>query len=458
MRNDYSSMKPFEVRCKWWRPDSPSDTVPGTIGFDGKEIIVQMDNWIGPENPYTFPRVSLLHAETIDGIKVTVYAARVISFDQGVLLQTNTMAVGGHLERQADQKFTDAVVRVNGLDEWWRANRFEIENATDGSADIHFAAPSHIDLSVPERSVSITLGEEQSRRFEGRRFEIRYEPCLRFVSDKPQTIDWFHEIVNETRQLLSLFINQDAVLVGLCIKPNRSGDVLDRVDWYWNRWETEIQGIHISRTLLPYNVMNGQLQNVLKNWLLETEALRHARALLFSTQAHPGPILETRFLPIIQALEVYCRALGSEKYIPESNFRELKVKLLDIVPSDLDAGLKQKLRTSIGFANELSLNDRILQLLNSLEQNTRRFVCKDAKKFASRLKDSRNFYTHYGDSKGKELKGTALYWATEQASLLLKILMLKGCGVSESLIQEWLKQSGYHSQGMRIWAEIEKEL
>jgi hypothetical protein len=320
-------------------------------------------------------------------------------------------------------------------------------------------------MVIPDRSTSVSLGQRMLQLGGGTKIEVAYESYFEILPDTPKTSGWFQGITNEIRQLLTLFLNQPAELTLLQLNPVPGKDVEnvtsewfndDRlVEWYWNRSDSKNQEIRHSKILIRLTEVKYQLEEVFRKWLSKTEQLQYSRALFFSTHERPAPFLETRFLPIIQAIEVYCSGLGSEKYIPDHEFKVIKKKLLDEIPDGLNDGLTQKLRTSIGFANELSLNDRIVQLINSLDPMTRHFICRDSEKFARLLKDSRNYYTHYGIPKAKALTGKDLRWATEQTSLLLKILILKECGIPESLIQEKLNESGHFKQGARIWAEIE---
>lgn len=184
-----------------------------------------------------------------------------------------------------------------------------------------------------------------------------------------------------------------------------------------------------------------------------------ARALLFATDQFRIPLMEYRFLPVIQALEVYCGTLDrDEKYISDEEFKPIKKLMYECIPPNIEPDLIKRLKTNIGYANSLSLGDRIKSLFDNLQPETTQFVCLDVDLFTDRLKLTRNYFTHYGDSKGKHLTGRALHWATEQASLLLKLVMLKSCGVPESLIQSSLRASYFRTEARRIWAEIENSL
>ncbi len=84
------------------------------------------------------------------------------------------------------------------------------------------------------------------------------------------------------------------------------------------------------------------------------------------------------------------------------------------------------------------------------------FVCVDPVVFGRWLKNTRNYFTHY--SGGKHLSGLALHWATVQAALLMKLAMLKECGVKDATVLAALNRSHRRCEGRRLWSEIEATL
>lgn len=457
-RNNYPSMQPFESRCRWWIPDSPKQAAPGVVGFDGKRITVTLDEWTFSTNPLEFPEFTCLHGETLDGSSVTVFGAFTSHCGPEYRLTANKMCTGGHLLPISEQLFDQVVVGVNGLAEWRSRRPIQVEQIPSGELNVTCDAPNGQDIRISGHKTSITFAETQNQIGGGQRFEVQYETHIRVRPDSPKPVDWFSEINDVLRELLTLLFDQDAVLTELSVSPKGFDDWHSRVGWFWNRRSSEITEIDRFRLLIPMPDLNDQLESIINNWFSKSEENKHSRALLFSHLATPGAFLETRFLPVVQSLEVYSRLTKASRYIAKSEFKELKRKLFEQLPNGLDEGLAQKLKTSIGHSNEFGLIDRIDGLINSLSQPIRSFICDDSKKFASRLTATRNYYTHYGDSSGRHLVGNELYWATEQATLLMKMLFLKDAGVSEPLLVKQLNASSKYSQGRDIWREIEVTL
>ena len=458
MFDTYESMKPFESRCKWWLPGSPSYRVGGTIAVTGSKLVATMDTWVDANSQSRLPSAELLHGELVDGTPISALNVFVQSRGNELNVVLNLVAVGAHLSSATEQTFSRASTRLNGLDQWWSRTQFGTENPGGDVTSITCHSPTDIKWRFDELQLFIGLG--QSQQIIGlaptsTRVEVTYKAFLTVQPDSPQTFEWFRRLINDTQQFISLMIGQSATQLSLTTTIQ---DSYDEIRWFWIRGDKEVDDVEPHRILFPFDSVNNQIEAYLQRWLSRSEDLRMARALLFAIETFPFPLMEYRFLPVVQALEVYCNSSGSEKYIATTRFKEIQKSLTEGIPHDLPTALKEKLRTSIGFANELSLGDRIKRLLDALEPETRKFVCQKSAFFADRLKLTRNFYTHYGKSKGKHLTGKALHWATVQASLLLKLVMLKDCEIPESLIQKQLSASHFRTQGMKIWAEIENNL
>lgn len=470
MRADYLSMSPFNVRCDWWLPEDSNDRIAGSVGFDGKNISCSIDSWFSTVaflkmKPLT---LDVLHGETVDGVRFSAFDLFATLRGSKVELIVNSLGVGANLCSLQNQRFTSAKAFINGLDVWQRCTPISETRSPDGTLSIQCPAPTGFRMTIPERLATISFAQSMNQLGGGRSIRIEYESYLEIIPNTPQTTEWFQKMVDESSQLFTLFLDQSTELTALRMIPvKESKDDLsiwpkvdEHVEWYWNRSNRDVEKIKKFKAIILSTDLQGSLEDVFRTWVSKTDQLKYARALLFSTLANPALFLETRFLPIIQAIEVYYKSIGSEKFIEAKEFELIKEELQQIVESKVtENGLSHKLKTNIGHSNEKGLKERVAGLLKSLDSETQCFVCQDADTFASLLTKTRNYYTHYSSSDGKKaLEGNALHWATVQAALLLKIILMKECGVSESLIREKLNQSGWHKQGMTIWAQIEASL
>ncbi len=76
-------------------------------------------------------------------------------------------------------------------------------------------------------------------------------------------------------------------------------------------------------------------------------------------------------------------------------YQPVRQKLSNAIPSELDDGHKESLRTKIKFGYELSLRNRLTKMLAELSPELLQLVCADPKKFANLIADTRNYFSHY---------------------------------------------------------------
>jgi hypothetical protein len=156
-------------------------------------------------------------------------------------------------------------------------------------------------------------------------------------------------------------------------------------------------------------------------WLNASDTIGHALVLLFSAIREPAAFLETRFLPIVQAAEVYARA---------------------------------ETPGTLAHANELRLKQKMHALLDTLEPNTLTLFCKQRDEFVRGIVDTRNYYTHYSDRYDRVLQSMELHWATVKLQLMLKILLLKRLGVPESVLQAIIRKDHRLAAQRKEWSAI----
>src|SRR5690606_30630984 len=107
-------------------------------------------------------------------------------------------------------------------------------------------------------------------------------------------------------------------------------------------------------------------------------------------------LTENSFLNIAQAVETFHRRFRNNLVLPKDEYEKKKRDIMGAVPIEHKDWLKDKLN----FANELTLHQRLEQMLSEFSNQTLNTVIKNRVEFIRDIKNSRNYYTHY-DSKLK---------------------------------------------------------
>jgi len=158
--------------------------------------------------------------------------------------------------------------------------------------------------------------------------------------------------------------------------------------------------------------------------------------LFFSSLREPGAFLETRFLPMIQALEVYARADKQQTYVDPKEYGETLPRIESEIPIDIDKELRSAIIRKLQYANEYSLRTRLRRIIETLQPETVKLFCKDAEAFVGGVVDTRNYLTHYSKDSYRVLQGIDLHWATVKLRTMFSLILLRWIGLPETLIRE----------------------
>lgn len=133
---------------------------------------------------------------------------------------------------------------------------------------------------------------------------------------------------------------------------------------------------------------------------------------------------EQRFLALVQVLESYHRLKIGNDQVPQLKHEERLKEIYDCVPKKHLDWLKDKLN----FSHELSLKERIEQLAYTYIKAINPLI-KNQEAFATKIKNTRNYYTHYNQSlKNKIAQGEELFRLTQILSFLLQSCLLSELG------------------------------
>jgi hypothetical protein len=195
----------------------------------------------------------------------------------------------------------------------------------------------------------------------------------------------------------------------------------------------------------------GTLQNALDAWFSLVRRMRFVGPVFFSELTNPSDIQDARFFHFAGCLEAFHREVvqgDAGKFVPKQEFREITRSVLDHLPPTVPPGLRDSMRSALGRANDHSFAERISALFNGLEPDTQRQLTTEPRCFLDAIKHSRNKLAHVTEEPpGEAFEGREFAHANLVIQGWLTILMLKECGVSESLILKKMNGIGYFYWG-----------
>jgi len=179
------------------------------------------------------------------------------------------------------------------------------------------------------------------------------------------------------------------------------------------------------------------LEQVLNAWFDRASLLRPVYTLYFSALYSEGMYLESEFLSLAQAVEIFHRSLygDEDKYFSSSEFRRYRKAMLSPLPKRA----RDLLQSKLAHANEYSLKERLDDLSSKTPPSVKHLVVKDFDDFTTRVKDTRHHLTHYSSQK-RAFTEEELFGANRRLRLWLMALLLSEIGIPEPVVIEALKK------------------
>lgn len=177
----------------------------------------------------------------------------------------------------------------------------------------------------------------------------------------------------------------------------------------FNKFEYPIQDRH-QKYLVHRSDVNDNLETFFKNWFDFAAQTQHILKLIFLDYFYRSAFDENNFLNLIRVLEIY------------HNYK---------------------------FPGKLSLDKRLTKLFSEVENSKIGFDYNYDENFKLKVKQSRNYYTHYNtDLKDKAVEGLDLEALTVSCRALINYLVLKHLNVSEEILRNrfaYYIESSYYS-------------
>jgi hypothetical protein len=177
--------------------------------------------------------------------------------------------------------------------------------------------------------------------------------------------------------------------------------------------------------LFTVHVVSDNFENIFEQWFTVSKELDSACNLFFGAEYSRGMYLENIFLNVVHSVESYHRRRMTNQVRPKAEHRKFIRDILSNVDSKHTDWLKQQL----AYSNEPKLERRVLELLDKVE-NVIEPLIPYKEEFAKRVKDTRNYLTHFDRRlSGKRAQGEDLFWLTQKLSYVLKACLLLELGL-----------------------------
>lgn len=474
-REEFSQAEPFTIRGHWWRPGG-SYKPSGHLEYREKRIELHLlgafDDAVGATPLDRVPEpseIAVIHGESTKGTLITLLGSFYKSWQPGgnfldrgpvpitsSTLLTHRVLIGTHLPSPSEQCFTACRIRLPNLETWLADNPFRVEFSPDQSGlTVRYERPQPrvFDLGQSIGTVRIACSFRPPAAPSNDSL-IEHRAYVDIEPPEPRALNWFVRTIGQIERLFSLLFGQMVQTTRVRLTaPLLTEDGADAVLFYGPQRHVDQRPLHRADFVFRHPDVAEWFAGALISWLTESEPIRHALNLYFSTIREPAPFIESRFLPLVQAIEVYARALAPGRIVPKAEYKKIRRELVNAIPDGISEELREAIEGSLAYANEPRLKQRFDALLNGLESETVQLFCRNRTDFVRAVVDTRNFFTHYSQ-RYEVLQDRELHWATQKLRVMLDVLLLKRLGIPENVIQTSFRTNHRLAAERAAWAIV----
>ena len=372
--------------------------------------------------------------------------------------RSNLLVVGLHLaDEEKDEVFSKSYVRFEGIERWLghepysRHYDFDEKRLTvtaDKPRETHFA--DHTDFKVT------SVGSLYSSNEPDTHYSIDVYSQLGIEPPGPRSLNWHLLRAVRLQELASLCTGHYLPLLSLELRgpeETASGGKPHPAEVHFYSTmahpEAESRPKHEAPLISGPELISFN-SSAVQSWFDQYDIFDPAIALFFTITGQKEMFTNIRLLLAIQALEVFHRRTTTEGVMDEKEFKDFHDKLVEAIPDPGNKRMTEKLRGTWRYLNELSLRQRLKEIVTNLSKSFGHTPPAFKKAHLQRLVDTRNYFTHFSkELENKRMKsGAEMYWASRRIVLLLSLLFLQRLGVAASDLSKLLAR---HQEFSRLW-------
>jgi len=456
-------MEPFELIGEWWLPSNPSERINGTITYSPESgILLKLVGWLEPFSDTSHGEIPVLLGTGI-GEKNKVLSITVThlwrSSYRGELppspenfgiseFRALWVYLGAHLATRTDRAFREVQVQLTYLTNWVGRSLFYSGETNDEERNA-IVGSTLTDMPTPKvDGIELRLEETESGRHtsdvraQTKTIVKRFELSLR--ADGPFSAEeWLDRFVHRFQDFLTFCVTRPSGVERFSTIWRHPGD-----SQFWNPVnifyvpgarlpnEDVRQGVSM---LLRFEDIEQQFGPTIEKWFSLYDPLQAALQLYFTSQYRPMnfPFEEARFVALVQALESYHRMKFNEPPLSKVDWQARVARILDVVDENDKTWFQQKL----AWSNEQSLHQRLESLLHRTANLSEQLV-SDRGEFLSKVRSTRNFFTHFNSKlEKKRLQGAELIAATNVLIMIIEMILLIELGLDPQQANDRITQT-----------------
>lgn len=419
-KTEFDLYEEFKISGLWNLPHSQTQ-VQGTLYYSPTDgIRLKLNGSFNTSSQSRRTSFDFINGISSDGREITLYDSFITSESYGATARieifANYLFIGKHYNSKANLKFTKLKIQLFHLDEWLveKGMKNTFPNSKTGQdANIKYIGTKNFSIKI-KNSLIIESDTNMNLSWKNmQRTSLMSVTRSLYINTKGRrSFSWFMDNAYQLKNFVKLCIGENTtfkrftLMDGTVRQNNRTYNKPIYV-FFGSTEEKPEKDIYVQRMNTNYYMLESKLDIYLKNWFNLSSKVQEALQLVFGYLFQKNNIGHFEFLAIAQALETFHRNMyGSPR---------------------------------------MTFYKRLESLAKSQSPKVRSHLSGRYSTFLIKIRDSRNYYTHYTPKK-HTIKGIQLYWATRKLEIFFLCLLYKELGFSKKLIDQILDQNYSYKQ------------
>lgn len=409
----------------WWVPSQPEDQYAGRLVSDDNtaKLILTIDKpnirLFSNEDAIEY---DVIHGRTSNGKFVSLINCFDLNSSRSSIgIETRTILVNYVLVGDLvppnilDGAFKGIALNWSTLHRWFIKSGISVEHQQDYRSftikyeeqpQLHYKYSDEAVIDIWFHSNRIPFGGILSNKIE---FSEVISVSLK--SDSAHSLEYFIELYQELVHFFSLclleYTRPDEIhLIGnFNIQQHEGiGPIEPQLAFYFSTAHKprSEKAPHPIEILIPYDAVKDEIESILQSWAILSKNISPARSLYFSSLYGQNSYIESTFLSLVQAAEVFHRRNYGGTYLDEEAYqKDVLPALTHAIPSHINKDIKQVFQERLKHFNEYSLSKRLKLMARAHIDVFEKYI-PNWKQLINEIVNARNYFTHYSSTSSEE--------------------------------------------------------
>jgi hypothetical protein len=352
--------------------------------------------------------------------------------------------LGKHFNSINDIRFREVTFRLFNLFDWCNIHGLRLNLSTLSKFSVDYQEPPDVEFSLHEKcdgrirfysplrtenpNNKINLSEECDISLVYKE-KTHFKDILNdiFIFQKFITLSTFEQ----SYPLTIIFSDDDYFVQNEKFKKNLNIHCIYKNPLFDEKYEVR----NSNESLIRFQDIREDFPKLIWNWFENYKKIEPPFILLMKYFYDRDTFSTEKFMDIVRGLETFHRMTSDKLKFSELEYNNKKRTILETV--DLSEKDKLWLNDLLNYSNELSLKNRLKDLINNHSNKYIQKKVVNIKRFCQSVVDTRNYNTHFDPKlKDKSLKDKDLFDVTQILTGLLISSVFGQIGIDDSIFEE----------------------